>query len=109
MEGTFPRSTDVDVRPSIVRMLVVSVAIAVALIASLVVLVPALTGPGSTTTRANTSYDQVEKARILFGVSSLQDSSYDNVEGIRLQVVLPNSPADHSYDVVERLRSQVGS
>ena len=105
MEGTFPRSTGIAVSLSRFHILLASVAIAIALATAMLV-VPALTGAGAAISPADRSYDQAEKTRSLFGVPTLQDSSYDQVEKARLQVILPNAPADHSYDKVENLRSR---
>jgi hypothetical protein len=103
MEITFPTSRHAA-RLSPIHF-IVGVVIAVALATALVV-VPALTGGGSAASLTDRSYDQVEKARLLFGSVTTQDSSYDQVEKARIQVVLPILSADHSYDDIERIRSQ---
>jgi hypothetical protein len=108
MESTFTTTRRVATPVSAILLLILGVVIAVTLAAALIA-VPALMRGGTTASPIDRSYDQVEKGRALFGAAIAQDASYDQVEKARVQVVLPDPFSDHSYDDVERIRSQAGN
>jgi len=108
METTFLNTRRAAIRPNPIYLVFVGVAIIVALLATLIV-VPSIMRGGATGSAADRSYDLVEQTRVQFGSWRIQDSGYDQREKSRLDVVLPNAAADHSYDGVEGLRSGAGN